>query len=133
MEWTLFDYCISNDVAAVQKFIDEGGDVDARNYYGNTALCTAVLYGHFDIVRILIDNGAGVNMSGYMGNTPLMIAVYRWDSDEYLGNNIVGLLLEHGADVDAINHHGVSVFDVAKKNGMLDRFESLLARPILVV
>jgi outer membrane protein assembly factor BamB len=51
----------NGDVKAVQKAIDDGADVNARNEYGVTALWIATGKKNFEVTKLLVDKGADVN------------------------------------------------------------------------
>ena len=82
------------DVAAVQKLIAAGADVNARNDYGSTPLAEAAVTGNVAVIRNLLNAGAQVNEANADGQTPLMIIART--------SNIAAaaLLLRHGAKVD---------------------------------
>ncbi len=46
------------DVAEVKRLIEEGGDVNAQDKEGTTALMAASAMGHTDIVKLLKEAGA---------------------------------------------------------------------------
>ncbi|KAJ9129331.1 hypothetical protein NKR23_g12560 [Pleurostoma richardsiae] len=61
--------------------------IDSPNFHGNTALLIAVLYNHFDCVKVLLAAGANPEVKGETGKSPLRIAEER----DYWG--IVNILL----------------------------------------
>jgi ankyrin repeat protein len=65
--------------------------------------------GHVDVVRALIVGGADLEASDFYGWTPLMKATYH--------NNIeiVKLLVDNGADVNARNSSGNSILYIAEE------------------
>ena len=52
----------SGDVKAVQKVIEEGGDVNAKNEYGVSALGIAAGKPKIEVVQLLVSKGADVNV-----------------------------------------------------------------------
>lgn len=88
------------DVAEVDRLIKKGVNLNAKDWYGDSALYWAARCNHADIAKLLIDNGANVNERFQRGHTPLMIASL-WESSE-----IVKYLLEKGADPNAVNDDG---------------------------
>jgi ankyrin repeat protein len=64
----------SSAVAAVKLALDLGGDVNASNDSGETALHGAAYRGADAIVQVLADHGAAVNARTVRGDTPLLIA-----------------------------------------------------------
>lgn len=130
--------------------------VELRNRHGETPLMIAALNGQIDIARVLIRRGAEVNRPGWTPlhyacssstatsadmvrlllehhayidaespnrSTPLMMAA-RYGSPE-----IVGLLLEEGADPDVRNQQGLTAVDFARRAGRDDLAE-LVSRAV---
>jgi hypothetical protein len=64
--------CANGDVAAVNRCIELGYYIHARDQY---ALRTAVLNGHIEIVQLLVSNGA--NIYGLHGRPVIMAFMYR--------------------------------------------------------
>ena len=67
----------------------------------------AVATGDVDLVRALIAQGADVNTTNQAGQTPLMVAT------ALRRNEVVRLLLTHGADADALDDLGLNAVDWA--------------------
>ncbi len=123
---------------AVEELLLRGADVNAKTAASGTALMQAALYGHEKVAKILLAYGADPNcrseqgqtalgcaltsadlsgrmiasllwwgadpaMQGCGGQTPLTAAVERGDGA------IVQMLLEHGADPDALTGEQMSV------------------------
>ena len=103
----------SGDLARIQKELDKGTDVNAKNNNGDTPLLRALLFGHEEVAALLIAAGADVNAKTNSGRTPLHDAAY-WGHKE-----IVELLIAEGADVNAIitsgESKGVTPLDVASQ------------------
>jgi len=83
------------NIEAVKQHLDAGGDVNAKNRLGNTALHFAAWEGRKEIVELLIAKGADVNAKNRLGNTALHYAAYE------VHKEIVELLIAKGADVNA--------------------------------
>ena len=62
---------------AVQAAIDLGGDVNAANQAGNTALHGAAFLGYDSVVQRLVDRNAAVNAKNKRGQTPLAMLTGR--------------------------------------------------------
>jgi ankyrin repeat protein/uncharacterized protein YecT (DUF1311 family) len=58
----------------VKTFLAKGGDVNARNKFGETVMMAAAMAGNLDLVRFLIDKGADVNAKDEKGRTALSLA-----------------------------------------------------------
>jgi uncharacterized protein len=116
------------DGAAVQALLDQGIAVDSMNALGTTALMTASLYGHLDVVQALLANGADVNAKSKLVSATALMAASR------AGHlNVVQLLLAKGADVNAkangVNakpNAGETALILASRAGHLDVVQALL-------
>lgn len=109
----LINACMYNNASyeIINMLINEGADVNARNYVGLTALGMA-----FDsppeIVALLIKSGADVNAKLGAGQTPLIrAAMFTWKHPE----NIT-LLIDAGADVNAKDNGGRTALYHASKS-----------------
>jgi hypothetical protein len=87
---------------AVERFLSEGGDVEARNAEGLTLLAAAARYSWPKILRVLLEQSADPNARDNQGRTPLHhAATHSYDS--------VKLLVAAGADVKARDNEGKGV------------------------
>jgi ankyrin repeat protein len=86
----------AGDVAAVKKFLDQGGNVNFQDEPGMTPLHHAVnddwKGSHLEMIKLLIDRGANVKVIDDTHHTPL-----HWASNK----ETAGLLIDAGADVNA--------------------------------
>lgn len=112
---------------ALTHLINAGARPDIYNYYGGTALIPAAEKGHVDTVRLLLEkSNIDVNHVNNLGWTALMEAVILGDGGiEH--QQIVELLLSHGADPGITDNEGVTVLDHARNNGLTPIVE-ILAR-----
>ena len=84
-----------DDVAAVDKLIAGGADVNELDPNGDAPLVMAAYLGHTEIVRKLLDAGADVGaVDPSMRATALHAASYAGRTDA------ARLLIEHGIDID---------------------------------
>lgn len=60
---------------AVQVALDAGGDVNAVDETGSTALHYVADKGFPRVVELLVEHGAGVNVANYRGQTPLAVVM----------------------------------------------------------
>ncbi|CZR67992.1 uncharacterized protein PAC_17891 [Phialocephala subalpina] len=138
------------DEALVRTLLeDQGASLVTRNLENQTALHLAVLNGHEAIARLLLERGADIEAAGDDGEKPLYIAAATGNfaiarvllqfnasaesfnvrkqlsalhrAVEQGHEEIVNLLLRHGADVDLQNSNGeTALFDaVVKGNSKL--------------
>lgn len=104
---------IYGDVNAIERFIQFGAEIDAKNDYGSTALMCAATHGQFSAAQCLLKNGADVNgclTITNQGQTPLMNASLSGHPE------IAKLLIEHNADIDIKNAVGLTALDFASRN-----------------
>jgi len=110
-------------------------DVDVRGIDDRTPLHMAVDRGLLEVTRILIEQGASINARDSSDRTPLHptfddVSRYTFD-DTYF--DVVGCLLEHGADVDAqANTKHSTPLHLASYYGGLRVAELLLNRGVNV-
>lgn len=101
------------DSARVTAVLAGGAQVDKKFAAGNTALHEAVLYGHYEIVRILLEAGADPNIKDNIGCTPLHKAALKGRVD------IAHFLLESGADLRLKDNFGNTPLHKAVSKGRL--------------
>ena len=93
----------------VQMLLDNGANVNAKDWLGSTALDWAAPGGHEMTVRVLLQNGCNLYSRDAYENTALHWAVPH--------EAIVQLLLENGADVNAKNDCGQTALCWAARDG----------------
>lgn len=107
-----FMYAIdSGDEGVVKLLLQKGADVHTANWSGVTPLMYASADNHGNIVKLLPDKGASVDAADCSGFTALM---YAGASD----TEVCQLLLNRGADINAVNKRGISVVvqAIARRN-----------------
>lgn len=104
---------------------DDAGMANVYSPEGWTPLHLAAHFGHTSAVRSLLDAGADVHArsKNELANQPLHAAVAGQASLELLA-----LLLDGGADVNATQHGGFTPLQATAQNGDLAATELLLAR-----
>lgn len=90
----LFDAAGQGDLAAVEKLLGEGFDVDERGRNDETPLIAAALADETAIAEFLIARGADVMARNQGGLTPLHAAAYAGSAE------VAELLLDEGADLE---------------------------------
>jgi len=109
-----------NSVSWLDRCLEEGLSIDAKNASGETALFVATQFGYRKLAEYLILNEADVNLADCNGTTPLMEACGRSCHDMAL------LLIEAGADIHARNNEGWTALMAASYAGMSDMVKRLL-------
>jgi ankyrin repeat protein len=118
----LIEAASSGNLAAVEKAIAAGEDVNSATKYGDTALIYACAFGHLEIVKFLIKHGANVNAQNEKGFTPLINAIQfffsngqsGWGFDSNLASKIVDELIAAKANVNLETKEGKTALGYAR-------------------
>jgi hypothetical protein len=98
----LFQSVQRGAITAIEQYLAQGGDVNARNEHGHTLLMAAAIYRWPKLVKLLLDQNADPNSRDNLARTPLHHAsVHSLDS--------VKLILKAGGDAKARDQAGKSV------------------------
>ena len=98
----------------VELFLKHDADFSVYNRYGGTALIPAAEKGHIETVKLLCKTpNFPINHVNRLGWTALMEAVILSDGGK-LHQDILKILIEHGADASIPDHDGVTPLDHAK-------------------
>ncbi len=111
-----------NDAAAVERLLDQGADIEARDGRGWTPLMNAIHAGRIENAKLLIAKNADANAKDKRGWTALMTAIFGGDA-------VVGrLLIEKGADVNAKDNlfGNTALMVVLVNSPEYDKFTALL-------
>ena len=107
--------------------IDAKADTRLTNRFGGTALIPAAERGHVDIVKeLLTRTDVDVNHVNNLGWTALLEAIVLSDGGER-HQQIVQLLVDHGADIDIADKDGVTPLQHARARGFTEIERILLA------
>lgn len=122
MDIELFKAVKLNDIAGMERLIEDGADVDARDNGGRVPLHYACWDGYEGAARLLVEKGADVNAKEQRGWTPLHRACGRAHT------NMVRMLIEAGADAEAKDLDGNTPLDLAMRlHGSSKAREQILA------
>ena len=109
------------DAETMQLLLARGGDPDARQSDGATALHWAIYREDVEMVAVLIHGGASVNLTNRLGASPLYLAAKS-------GNNeLISILLKAGANPDLALKIGETPLMTAARSGAIKGVEEIIA------
>lgn len=123
----LLEACLRVDEERARLAVKEGADVNFRDHEGKSPLLLMLESQRMALAALLVEKGADVNAaargSGKVigGYTPLMAAIGHGDPGMTL------LLLEHGADPNAVDEEGRSALWLSLENSQFEILDILLA------
>ena len=122
--------------------VERGADVKAHDRRNATPLHFASYHGRPEIVQLLLDHGANIQSEDILGRSPLhevSLGAFRYRSHPFRTTHIssrvyhpqkaVGvalLLLERGADVNALDEDHATPLHLASSHGLLEIAQLLL-------
>ncbi|XP_064261642.1 ankyrin repeat domain-containing protein 31 isoform X3 [Passer domesticus] len=110
------------DINLVRRIIKAGGNVNAQDYAGLTALHIASVEGFYGIANLLLKAGADVNATQKEQITPLQDAVKEGHYE------MANLLLWYGADPLLKNQKGRCALEEASDPSMMKLLKSYVAK-----
>uniref|UniRef100_A0A8C1V9S3 Ankyrin repeat domain-containing protein 11 n=1 Tax=Cyprinus carpio TaxID=7962 RepID=A0A8C1V9S3_CYPCA len=113
-ETRLHRAAIRGEARRIKELINEGADVNVKDFAGWTALHEACNRGYYDVAKQLLAAGAEVNTKGLDDDTPLHDA----SNNGHL--KVVKLLLRYGGDPSQSNRRGETPLKVANSQTMLN-------------
>ncbi len=118
--------CIHNDLELVRIMVAAGADLTRRTRFGGNGLTPASEKGHVDIVReLLTTTDINVNLTNFLGWTALIEAIILRDGGP-VQQEIVRLLLEHGANPGLTDKWGVTPIELAREKGYTEIVDLLV-------
>ena len=122
-------------------------NVNGKTTWGDTALHRAASNGDLGVLELLLSNGADTSVKDHRRNTPLHRPELFWSGifafDDYtpmrswkgqlvqwsdMSPKVARLLLDHGSDVNTVNHQGETALHLAIRNSQKTLTQLLLAR-----
>ena len=120
-EVTLWAAIASGDAGRVRRVLDGGADPEERDETtGVTPLAMAAMRGDLELAKLFLEHQAGVNTRNPDGSTPLHGAAFLGHPD------LLGLLLDAGADPRAVNENGDSVLAVTEVPWNITEFLAMI-------
>lgn len=112
--------CINGNVDLVRAMVDAGADITRLTRFGGNGLTPAAEKGHVGVVQYLLENTEiDVNLTNSLGWTALIEAIILGDGGQ-AQQDIVRLLLVHGADPAMTDEWGKSPIDLARREGFAE-------------
>ena len=110
-----------HELSTVQSLLIEGLQLDCIILFNKTPLTYAIEMEAFDIAKTLVSAGADLNASEPIASArqPTHVAV------DYGSQDMLGFLLQHGADVDGRDGCGATPLMLASYAGFMDAVEIL--------
>lgn len=115
----------NNQYANVRLLVQAGADVLAVDIQGETAMHSAAQVSNRDICRILLKHGVPATTKNCNSETPLHFAAIRKDTAMAL--EVVDLLIEAGANVNAVDVLGDAPLHLAVESGNKEICDKLIA------
>lgn len=102
--------------------------LDCRDHSGHSALHHAILKGSTNAFVLLVQAGAALDVANFEGRTALHLAVTLTGCvpDPAYCNNVVRILLHHGANPNVGDQNGASPLHLASEIGNLSVVDALL-------
>lgn len=119
--------CLNNDLTLLRIVLPAKPNLDLLTRFGGVGITPASEKGHVEIVRELLEKtDINVNHTNFVGSTPLLEAIVLNDGGEKQ-QQIVKLLLDHGANPHMTDKYGKKPLELAHEKGYSEIAELLIA------
>lgn len=119
--------CLNNDLTLLRLVLPANPDLERLTRFGGVGITPASEKGHVEIVQeLLLRTDINVNHTNFVGWTPLLEAIVLNDGGARQ-QEIVKLLLEHGANPHMTDKYGKSPLTLAREKGYHEIAELLIA------
>lgn len=109
--------CLNNDLTLLRLVLPANPDLNCLSRFGGVGITPASEKGHVEIVReLLTHTDINVNHTNFVGWTPLLEAIVLNDGGAKQ-QEIVKLLLDHGANPHMTDKYGKSPLTLAREKG----------------
>ena len=109
--------CLTNDLTLLRLLLPASPDLTRLTRFGGVGLTPACEKGHLEVVHELLTCTAiNVNHTNFVGWTPLLEAIVLNDGGERQ-QQIIALLLAHGANPHMTDKYGKTPLALAKERG----------------
>jgi serine/threonine-protein phosphatase 6 regulatory ankyrin repeat subunit B len=106
----------------VKLVAEEGGDIDATDEKGLTALAYIIHRKDFAMAKFLLEHGASIDKADQYGKTPLIRAVEKGDIET------ISFILENGANPNLKKNTGKTALMIAAMDGNLEIVKLLVGK-----
>ncbi|KAE8164757.1 hypothetical protein BDV40DRAFT_310450 [Aspergillus tamarii] len=117
--------------AIAKLLLDNGANTEARDGYGRSPLSRALMIKDIDTVNAILSKNPDIEARDDSGWTPLMHAI-AWTPRGYENpseqEDVVEMLIQHGADVNARSLNGETPLSIARDIGHENIVSMLLGR-----
>ncbi|AXH63258.1 ankyrin repeat domain-containing protein [Providencia huaxiensis] len=119
--------CLNDDLTLLRIVLPAKPNLDLLTRFGGVGITPASEKGHVEIVRELLEKtDINVNHTNFVGWTPLLEAIVLNDGGEKQ-QQIVKLLLDHGANPHMTDKYGKKPLELAREKGYNEIVELLIA------
>ncbi|WP_395489429.1 ankyrin repeat domain-containing protein [Cedecea davisae] len=118
--------CLNNDLRLLRLVLPAKPDLTRLTRFGGVGITPASEKGHVEIVReLLAHTEINVNHTNFLGWTPLLEAIVLNDGAEKQ-QEIVQLLLEHGANPHMTDKYGKTPLELTNEKGFREIAQLLI-------